>query len=151
MTEPALTLDGFHCEFATLAERLADDRARGYPAMIEAGELTRADAAHRLFVMRGIAEIWRCAADNLMPNRKLASVRRDDCLEQLAEAIQGAEKRQLRRPNDATIALLVEQLRAMRWWHAQYPGAAHGLNMTFMLRHDALRRAIDGAPDQAAA
>lgn len=151
MTDPAFTLDGFHVEFATLAATLADDRARGYPRMIEAGEIGAAEARHRLFVMRAIAEIWRAATEVATPNRKLAAVTRDQCLEELAHILSGIEQRLRRRPADRTLLHRLELLRAMRWWHAQYPERAHALNLAFMVRHDALQRqgGAGGARDAA--
>ncbi|ABQ68575.1 hypothetical protein Swit_2216 [Rhizorhabdus wittichii RW1] len=151
MTDPALTLDGFHPEFADLAERMANDRMRGYPKLVATGQITASAAKHGIFVMSAIAEIWRCATDILPPNKALMAVHRDYCLEELAAAIGGAKQRLHRRPGDPALTALIEQLRAMRWWHDQYPASAHALNMTCMLRHDAIERAAQAERERNAA
>lgn len=151
MSDPALTLDGFHPEFADLAELMAGDRMRGYPKLVATGQMTPAAAKHRIFVMNAIAEIWRCATDILPPNKALMAVHRDYCLEELAEAIEGAKQRLRRRPDDAALLALIEQLRAMRWWHGEYPVLAYALNMTCMLRHDAIQRAAQAERERTAA
>lgn len=151
MTDPRLTLDGFHHEFADLAERIAHDRQRGYPAMVDRGELSESQARHRIFVMYAVAEIWRCAADNLMPQKRFHALTQAQALDELDGAIEGARKRLNRKPADPQRQLLLDQLRAMRWWHGHYKPAAYVLNMALMLRHDALRRAAQAEPGKAAA
>lgn len=141
---PALTLDGFHPEFAGLAAAMADDRARGYPAMVEAGTITQAQANRRIFLMRAIAELWASAGDvHRMPNKAFLSLTRDEAVAELDNAIDGAERRARRRPADPAAQLLVERLHAMRWWHAHYPPRAYAHNFFLNLRADADQRAIE--------
>lgn len=151
MTAPTLTLDGFHPEFAAFAETMAADRARAYPAKVKAGEFTQAHAAHRIFVMRAIAEIWRCAADNLTPQPLYHRLTRQEALDTLDTALELAERRARRAPGNAAYQHHVDQLRAMRWWHSRFGEKAYVLNMAFMLRHDALCRAADAQPERSAA
>lgn len=130
---PALTLDGFHPEFADLAAHMAEQR------VIHADSF----GERQIFVMAAIAEIWRCAANTLTPQRRLMAVTRDEALGELAAAIEVANRNLRRRPDDRLRALRLEQLRAMRWWHGDFGAAAHALNMVCMLRHRALQRSIE--------
>jgi hypothetical protein len=137
--DPAMTLDGFHAEFAVLAEHIAGQRVGAY-----AQSFTR----HRIFAMQAIAEIWRCAADNLMPRRPLMAITRIEALEELALTIEAATKRARNRPDDPERQLQLEQLTAMRWWHAQFappgrgPKISYAYSMTFTLRTEALQRML---------
>lgn len=135
MTDPAMTLDGFHPEFAALADLIAGQRIGAY-----AESFTK----HRIFTMQAIAEIWRCAADNLMPRRSLMRVTRIEALEELALTIEAATKRARNRPDDAARQLQLEQLTAMRWWHAQFNDRriSYAYSMTLTLRSEALQRML---------
>lgn len=139
--QPRLTADGFHREFADLAELMVRERERAWPDMIKAGKLTQRQADHRLFVMRAIAEIWRCAADRLNPNKRFMALTRAEALDELAAALEAAEHRVRQKPTDKTRTLQRDQLAAMRWWHAHYPAGkiSYALNMLLMLPHDALQ------------
>ena len=137
--DPAMTLDGFHPEFATLAEHIAGQRVGAY-----AESFTK----HRIFAMQAIAEIWRCATDNVMPRRPLMRLTRIEALEELAMTIEAATKRLRNRPDDRERQLQLEQLTAMRWWHSQFVAPprqrpiSYAYSMTFMLRYEALQRML---------
>lgn len=150
MTAPPYTHDGFHPAFAALAERIVADRAAAWPAMIAAGTLDNVGADRRLFIMRAIAEIWRCATDpSLTPQKRYMAVSRTECLEELARAVEAAERRLQRKPDDRGRQLQRDQLIAMRWWHGRYATKAYALNMLLMLRFDALQLQLgDGASNE---
>jgi hypothetical protein len=126
---PPLTI-GFQPAFAALAEQIAGQRVGVY-----AGQFP----AHRVFAMQAIAHIWRCATDNAIPAKRYYALTRDQALEELALVVQTAEQRLRRKPDDQARQLQLEQLTAMRWWHAQYQPQAYVLNMAFMLKYDALQ------------
>ncbi|KKC24896.1 hypothetical protein [Sphingomonas sp. SRS2] len=148
---PAMTQDGFHPAFAELAEHMLRERERAWPDMVKAGKLPQGTASHRLFVLRSIAEIWRCAADNLNPKRHFMGVTRAEALEELAVAIDAAETRCRHKPEDAQRQLQRDQLIAMRWWHARYPAGrtSYAMNMLLMVKHEANQLAQAAAtPEQ---
>ncbi|MCZ4340148.1 hypothetical protein O4H52_00920 [Sphingomonadaceae bacterium G21617-S1] len=127
---PPLVLQGFDCGFAALAQQIAGKRIGVYADRF---------SDHRIFVMLGIAEIWRAAADNTIPSQRFGRLRRDEALEELALVIETAEIRRRKAPHDAARKLQLDQLIAMRWWHAAYLPSAYFLNMALNLRYDAGR------------
>lgn len=158
MTDPALTLDGFHPEFADLAEWIAGQRT---------GPIAQRFTPHRIFVAQAIAEIWRCAADTrLTPRARFMAVTRAEALDELAEQIATGERRLALKPDDPERQRVIEQLKAMRWWHAFYgqprayrdrdfqpapSGKVYALNMVTILRFDAATRAAQAEAAQVAA
>lgn len=138
---PRLTLNGFNRDFAAAAERIVADRMSLWPAKVERGDMDRATFERRIFVMRAIAEIWRCAGlSDCRPQRAMLAVGRQEILDELVATIAAAEDMAMRRPGDPAARLRLEQLHAMRWWHAFYPASAYAHNMICGLVQDALKR-----------
>lgn len=48
-----------HKRLAAVAASLLADRVEKYPALVEAGKLTQADADTGIRIMRGVADLWR--------------------------------------------------------------------------------------------
>jgi len=145
-----LTIAGFQPDFAVLAEHIASERAAIYPAKIEAKAMTQADADHRIFVARAIAEIWRCATDvHLRPKPGLLRLTRGEALADLDRAIDIADRRILKAPDDRHRQHERDQLAAMRWWHARYDHpSAYALSMILNLRYDALQLQLRADADR---
>lgn len=140
MTAP-LHNDSFRPEFADLAEAMLRERQIAYPKMIEEGKLDRATANRRIATLGAIAEIWRCATDGMMPRAHFMHLTRDQALDELDQALDAAERRLHRRPEDRLRQDQLAALRAMRWWHGYYEaGASYALNMMLMVRYDAMQR-----------
>jgi hypothetical protein len=148
---PYMTLDGFHPEFADFAEQMAADRIRTYPDRVKAGEFSQAEADHRIFVMRAIAEIWRCNADNLIPEKRWCALTKAEAVDALAKAVDLAEKRMKRQPDNRLHKLHHDQLQAMYWWHNHFGARAYVQNMALNIRWEARQRAEQHARDLRAA
>ncbi len=143
MSQPPYT-DSFRPEFAGLAEAMLRDRQIAYPKLVDESALDAATAKRRLYVLRAIAEIWRCATDGLMPRPSHIRVTRDKLLEELATSIDTAERRLRHRPDDWLRQGQLAALVAMRWWHAQYPAcASYAVIMVLNLRYDGLQAMLE--------
>jgi hypothetical protein len=145
---PYMTLDGFHPEFADFAERMAADRIRTYPDRVKAGEFSQAEADRRIFVMRAIAAIWRCNVDNDIPEKRWCKLTKTEAVETLAKAIELAEKRLQRQPDNRQHKLHHDQLQAMYWWHNHFGARAYVQNMALDLRWQARQRAEQRQAEQ---
>ncbi|MCZ4340606.1 hypothetical protein O4H52_03235 [Sphingomonadaceae bacterium G21617-S1] len=158
---PPLALTHWH-DFAPLTQRIADERARVYPAMVAAGNMLRSEADRLIYVARAIAEIWACAHNpQLHPQRRLMGLTRDQAITAIDTMIDNIAHRLRRKPDDRGYQQQLDLLRAMRWWHGHYPqprsyrerdfdpapsGKVYALNMLLNIAPDASQLAaqLDG-------
>jgi hypothetical protein len=170
MTQPPpLALTHWH-DFAALSARIADERARVYPALVDAGNMKKGDADQLIFVARAIAEIWACAHNiHLKPQRQLMGLTRDQAIGAIDTMIDNTARRLRRQAANNPDALRghqhqLDMLRAMRWWHGHYPqprpwrerdfepapsGKVYALHMILNIAPDAIQLAAQAGKEAA--
>ena len=131
MTPPALATPQHRHLCARAALTLLRTREEAYPAAIEAGKITPADAERGIHVARCIVEQWRWVVDRAQPPCPEFDEHADRFgafnFELAAELIRAAERQRAiatRKPTDAGAAQLADLYEALAWHQRTNAGAA---------------------------
>lgn len=131
MTAPALTAPQHRRQCARAALALLRTREQGYPAAVEAGKITAAEADRGIHLARCIVEQWRWVIHKAQPPCPEFDERTDLFgafnFELAAELDRAAERQRsiaTRKPADAGAAELADLYEALAWHQRTHAGAA---------------------------
>lgn len=131
MTAPSFTAPQHRRLCARAALTLLRTREQAYPAAVEAGKITAADADHGIHLARCIVEQWRWVVDKARPACPEFDERTDRFgafnFELAAELERAAERQRsiaTRKPADAGAAELADLYEALAWHQRTHAGAA---------------------------
>jgi hypothetical protein len=131
MTAPAFTAPQHRHLCARAAANLLRTREEAYPAAIEAGKITPADAERGTHLARCIVEQWRWVMDKARPACPEFDEHADRFgalnFELAAELTRAAERQRAiatRKPADAGAAQLADLYEALAWHQRTHAGAA---------------------------
>lgn len=155
---------------ANVASALHKGRAAGYPKLVEAGKLTKADADRRIAVMAAVAEIFHAAYACRLPDPALLTlpvcpeegsseaespsrrVDRCDIVEELLRARDVSTRRAAADPDNPAIAYQLACIDAMIDWHMRFvDGPIFCVRITLQLRAANAAQHPHQAPRRAAA
>jgi hypothetical protein len=152
MTPPALTAPQHRRQCARAALTLLHAREQGYPAAVEAGKITAADAERGIHLARCIVDQWRWVIDKAQPPCPEFDERTDRFgafnFELAAELDRAAERQRAianRKAADASAAELANLYEALAWHQQTHAGAAWIVHIVDVERSAAAKALVRAA------
>jgi hypothetical protein len=125
---------------AFVARTLHDGRVNGYPALVTAGKLDKAEADRRIAIMRAAAEIWRAAWECRLPDRAIVApkgqeIDRCDVVGELLRARAVTSRHIERFPADGKAMEQRDSIDALIDWHRRFvDGPIFCVRITLQIR-----------------